>query len=228
MTVDIAHHHWRIDPAQYERHEQRRGRRHAFETLVSQRTALVVIDMVPFFVDLNPYTRGIIANVNDLAGVARRANALVVWVVPADVEPSPARVEFFGPDVAELYRRSGGTGSTRHRLAPDLETTGADLFIEKSTASAFFPGGATLHDELVDRDIDTVLLAGTVANVCVESSARDASSLGYRVVMVADAISATRDEDLNATLHTLYRSFADVRSSDELAGMLGPEISSSG
>ena len=32
--------------------------------------------------------------------------------------------------------------------------------------------------------------AGTVTNVCCESSARDASTLGYRVVMVADANAA--------------------------------------
>ena len=47
-------HDWHIDEAQYARHEARRGRRHAFEHLVPQRTALVVVDMVPFFLDENP------------------------------------------------------------------------------------------------------------------------------------------------------------------------------
>jgi len=39
--------------------------------------------------------------------------------------------------------------------------------------------------------------------VCCESSARDASTLGHRVIMVAAA--AHRDEDHIATRHTIYR-----------------------
>ena len=59
-----------------------------------------------------------------------------------------------------------------------------------------------------------------MANVCCESTVRDATTLGYRVVMVADANAAARDEDLNATLHTVYRSFGDVRPTDEVLGLL--------
>jgi nicotinamidase-related amidase len=73
---------------------------------------------------------------------------------------------------------------------------------------------------LADRGIDTVLITGTVANVCCESSARDASTLGYRVVMVADANAARRDQDLNATLHTVYRTFGDVRPTSEVLELI--------
>jgi len=37
---------WRIDPRQYARHEQRRGKRHAFERVDPARTALIVVDMI--------------------------------------------------------------------------------------------------------------------------------------------------------------------------------------
>lgn len=40
-------HDWRIEDREYGRQEQWRGRRHAFEHLHSQRTALAVIDIVP-------------------------------------------------------------------------------------------------------------------------------------------------------------------------------------
>jgi nicotinamidase-related amidase len=65
-----------------------------------------------------------------------------------------------------------------------------------------------------------VLIAGTVANVCCESSARDASTLGYRTIMLADANAAVRDADLNATLHTIYRTFGDVRTTQEVLELL--------
>ncbi len=60
-----------------------------------------------------------------------------------------------------------------------------------------------------------------MANVCCEATARAASALGYRVIMVADANAAMRDEDLNATLHTIYRSFGDVRPTSELLELIG-------
>jgi hypothetical protein len=44
--------------------------------------------------------------------------------------------------------------------------------------------------------------------------------------MVADANAAVRDEDHNATLRTIYRSFGDVRpTSDVLAMIASPRIS---
>lgn len=218
--MNVAQHDWWIDPVQYRRHEQRRGRRHAFETLTPARTALIVIDMVPFFLDANGYTRGIVPNVNQLASSVRSAGGAVAWVVPSPAAPSPARLEFLGAEVAETYRLSGGEGAPRQRIAASLDVAGTDLCVEKSTPSAFFPGASTLHRELTLGEIGTVLLAGTVANVCVESSARDASALGYRTVVVADAVSAGCDADLNAMLLTTYRSFGDVRSTADVIELI--------
>lgn len=214
-------HEWRIDPAQYERHEQRRGRRHAFETLDAARTALVVVDLVPFFVDENPYAAGVIPNVNRLAAALRSAGGTVAWVVPAVVPSPPVHVEFFGPAIAPLYADSGGSGDVPGRLAPALDAHMDDLFVEKSAASAFFPGRCPLHDVLQERRIENVIVVGTLANVCCESTVRDANTLGYRVVMVADANAAGTDAELNATLHTVYRSFGDVRPTDEVLGLIG-------
>lgn len=49
---------------------------------------------------------------------------------------------------------------------------------------------------------------------------RDAAALDYRVVTVADANAAQSDAVLNATLHTVYRSFGDVRPSAEVIELL--------
>jgi nicotinamidase-related amidase len=56
-----------------------------------------------------------------------------------------------------------------------------------------------------------VIVTGTVTNVCVEATVRHASTLHYRVILVADACSAGRDQDHNATLHVDYRTYGDVR-----------------
>lgn len=96
----------------------------------------------------------------------------------------------------------------------------ADLLAEKTAFSAFFLGNCPLPSLLVERGINTVLVTGTVTNVCCESSARDASTLGYRAIMVADANAAMRDQDHSATLHTIYRSFGDVRLVAEVIAMI--------
>jgi nicotinamidase-related amidase len=213
-------HDWRIEPREYARHEARRGRRHAFAQLDPRRTALVVVDMVPFFLEANPYARGIVPNIRALATALRSAGGTVAWVLPGTAPFSPATNEFYGPDVAETYRNSGGTGPLPDRLAPGLGPSAEDLFVEKTAASAFSPGQCALDERLRQRDVQTVLVTGTVANVCCESTTRDASTLGYRVIMVADANAARRDEDLNATLHTIYRSFGDVRPTSEVLDMI--------
>jgi nicotinamidase-related amidase len=209
--TDMAHHTWLIEPREIQRHEARRGRRHAYEWLDPRRTALVVVDVVPFFVEESAYVRGIVPNVNRLAGALRARGGTVSWVVPRNGAPSEVGREFYGDRVAEMYAGSGGLGAPRDRLWKQLDVAPADVVAEKTGPSAFFPGDCTLHEQLVERGITTLVVTGTVTNVCVESTVRDASTLDYRVILVADACAAVRDQDHNATLHVVYRSFGDVR-----------------
>lgn len=213
-------HDWHIEEREYARHEQRRGRRHAFERIEPTRTALVVVDMVPFFVEEMEFCRGIVPNIGRLASSLRDAGGTVAWVLPGPSTTMRRDDEFLGPEVAETYRKLGGKGPLRERLWHEFEVSDEDVLVEKSAASAFFPGRSPLPAALDARGIDTVLITGTVTNVCCESSARDASTLGYRVLMVADANAARRDEDHNATLYTVYRSFGDVRPTDDVIGLI--------
>ena len=217
-------HAWRIEDREYARQEERRGRRHAFETLEPARTALVVIDMVPFFVSGGGYCLGIVPKIASIADALRGVGGTVAWVVPATADRLAVSEEFFGPETAAAFRRSGGDGPVAGRIWAGFEVHPDDLFAEKTAVSAFFPGSCALPSLLAGRGITTVLISGTVTNVCCESSARDASTLGYRVIMVADANAAMRDQDHNATLHTIYRSFGDVRAAAEVIGMINSAV----
>jgi nicotinamidase-related amidase len=215
-------HAWHIEEREYARQEQRRGRRHAYTSLDPARTALVVIDMVPFFLEGGfSYGLGVIPNINSIAAAVRTAGGTVAWVVPGTATPAGAGDEFYGAEAAALLRQSGGDGPLTTRVWKDMATDPADLFAEKNAASAFFPGRSSLPSQLDDRGIATVLIAGTLTNVCCESSAVDASTLGYRVIMVADANAARRDCDHNATLYTIYRTFGDVRPTADVLAMIG-------
>ena len=220
MTGEPAPLHWAIDEQQYRRHEERRGRRHAFERLNPRTAVLVVVDVIPFFVEPSPRCRAIVPIVNLLAHELRQAGGTVAWVVPGYVEPSAKDREFYGDEVAEKYAQSGGDGRPVDRLWGGPEVESGDLVAEKTAASAFFPGRSELPELLAGRGIDTVIVTGTVTNVCVEASVRDASTLDYRVVLVADGCAGITDRDHNATLHVIYRSYGDVRPAAEVVGLI--------
>ena len=71
-----------------------------------------------------------------------------------------------------------------------------------------------------DLGIDTVIIAGTLTNVCCEASARDAMMADFKTFMAADANAARSDAEHLASLATVIQFFGDVRSCDELIAML--------
>lgn len=220
MTDDGSVHDWHIEEREYRRHERRRGRRHAYVHLDPRRTALVVVDMVPFFVEHLSYARGIVPSVNQLTAAARKAGSTVAWVVPGYHPPAAATREFFGGEIADMYARSGGAGEPRDRLWHELTYVDGDIAVEKTATSAYFPGRSPLPELLAARHINTLIVAGAITNVCVEATVRDAATRGLRVILAADACAARRDRGHNATLHTVYRSYGDVRPAEEIIGLL--------
>jgi nicotinamidase-related amidase len=101
-----------------------------------------------------------------LAAAVRAAGGLVVCV----------RVE--RPGVPEQPPGSG--------FASGGEPGPGDLEIVKHTWGAFQDTG--LHEALTARGCDTLVLAGLMTNMGVESTGRAADELGYRTVYAADAM----------------------------------------
>jgi nicotinamidase-related amidase len=76
---------------------------------------------------------------------------------------------------------------------------------------------------LKSRGIDTVLIGGTLTNVCSEASARDAAMQDFKTTIVSDANAARSDGEHLATLITFIQSFGDVRRTDELIALLNAQ-----
>ena len=66
----------------------------------------------------------------------------------------------------------------------------------------------------MSRGIDTILVTGTVTNVCCESTARDAMMRNFRAIMVTDGNATFTDEEHNAALMSFYLVFGDIMSTD--------------
>lgn len=78
---------------------------------------------------------------------------------------------------------------------------GTDVEILKHFPSGFFR--TSLHDELQERSVDTVLIGGFSTSGCVRATALDALQHGYVPLVVEDA-AADRDE------HVQHANLADI------------------
>ena len=88
--------------------------------------------------------------------------------------------------------------------------------VTKVTYSAFGAASPALDDLLQSYGIDTLLIAGTLRNVCCETTARDGVVLDYNVIMVSDANATLADTQHAAALNTFTMFFGDVMMADEV------------
>lgn len=69
--------------------------------------------------------------------------------------------------------------------------------------------------------IDNLVLVGIATDVAVESTARAASDLGYRTIVVSDACTADSDESHARSLDVLRKWFAETPTANEVLSALG-------
>jgi len=202
-----------------------RGSLKRYDCLFGPMTALVVIDlqnafMLPGMPVEVPTACEIVPNVNTLAVATRAAGGKVVWVQMSLEGQSEAWNVFFDSDYRRAILPHLTPGSRGFELHADLDVQPQDTIVVKTRYSAFIQGSSDLDRKLRDAGIDTVIIVGTLTNVCCESSARDAMMLNYRVVFVADANAALTDIEHNATLTAMLRVFGEVATTDETIGLL--------
>jgi ureidoacrylate peracid hydrolase len=209
---------------------ERRGRRHINEQLEAASCALVVIDLQDGFmlpgVPLEvAAARAIVPNVNRLAAAVRSAGGRVVWVrmnVEGERDSWSAFFRRFPAEVAERQLVALAPGGAGYPLYRDLDVHAGDEIVDKKRYSAFIPGSSPIDGLLRKAGVDTLIVTGTLTNVCCESTARDAMMLNYNIVFVSDANATWTDAQHNATLTTMVQNFGDVMTTDEVVERLVP------
>ena len=208
----------------------RRGGEHCFADLDPAHTALVVIDLQHAFMNeavghaVCPAARDIVPTVNRLAAEVRETGGGVFWIKMTHdarclAEWSVAH-QMASPQMREKRIAALSEGGLGHELWPDLEVRPEDEIVKKYRYSAFMPGTSELPERLRARGFDTVLITGTVTNVCCESSARDANMTNFRTIMVSDGNAAGTQAEHDASLSAFYNTFGDVMDSDMIIACL--------
>jgi len=180
-------------------------------TLDARTTALLVIDMQNDFLDSEGYfsrrgldvarlTRAVepIVSLRDALPKGMRT-VLTAQVYEADGSDDLQRVHRLKP--ARLARAVGDVpvirGSWGAQIVPALQPRPQDTVITKRRFDAFHQTDL----ELLLRcwGVKTLIFAGVVADVCVESTLRAAYVRDFDVVLARDCIEAWRDDDLFRT-----------------------------
>ena len=209
----------------------RRGRWEIFQEIDAPATALLVVDMQKAFVAEGaplevPVARSIVPNINAIAAALRAAGGHIIWVKTTLTDASGASAwtvyhqNFFTPDKASYHRNAVSADAPWHDLYGELDVQAEDRVFEKKRFSAFFSNAPKLDDVLREKAIDTLIVTGTLTNLCCESTARDGMMSGYKILFPHDANATLTDEEHNGSLVNIAQGFGDVRASAEIVAML--------
>ncbi len=198
--------------------------------LSARRTALVVVDMqyldahpdcgigrtaalagtADMFAEYWPAVERAVVAQQRLIGAAHRVGMQVIFTRIA-TQTAQAR------DVGRQHRLVGlavPRDSREAELLDELRVGADDLVLSKTSSSPFNSTG--VDQFLRNLEIDTLLVCGVVSNGCVEGTIRDASDLGYQVVMVEDACAAVTPALHQAAITNLKDAFCNCRTTDDV------------
>lgn len=110
-------------------------------------------------------------------------------------------------------------GTWGHEFHPDLVPDDNTIVMNQHKGlSNFWTGDAAL--QLRQYGIETVIMAGMSANLCVESHTRDAIENGFDVIIVADATAGAGPYAKKAALINYEFIAHEVATTDEITGRL--------
>lgn len=166
---------------------------------ISGRQAILVVDMLKDFVSGElgcERARDIVPAVVQLIDAARLCDVPVIFCNDSHVN-GDRELEFWGEHAM--------AGTADADLIPELTPQEKDFVVPKHHFSGFF---ATELDGLLRKlGVDTVIIAGIYADICVAHTVADAYQNGYRVVVASDAVNAMTEQDYKSSLEYMKRTY---------------------
>src|SRR5690606_9905987 len=115
-------------------------------------------------------------------------------------------------------RRTCVRGTWGAEFVEELKPLPGERVVDKCRYSAFF--NTDLEVGLRSRGIQTLIVTGVVAQVCVESTIRDAFFRDFDVILLRDCTASYDDQLYGATLKNVEISYGAVMTSTEIVDWL--------
>lgn len=181
-------------------------------TLDPTRTALLVVDMQNDFVDPEGslFVESAPSTLPSIARLIERTRQSGARVIFTQDTHTPDDREF------EIWPVHCVQGSWGWKIVDGLAPEPDDLVVRKARYDAFY---GTQLEHYLSRiwKIDTLIIVGTVSNICVAQTAASAGLRWFHVVVPAEGISALTEFDQAATLRqitSLYNGKVVARGAD--------------
>ncbi|HSQ05050.1 MAG TPA: isochorismatase family cysteine hydrolase [Burkholderiales bacterium] len=164
-------------------------------TIDPKRTAFLLLDVQMDLVQITPglEERHVLSNMAAVLREARRRNAAVIHIT-ASVRPDFLDLPKDNPlwDGIRKARQLiiGTPGAAIH---PSVKPFENELVLNKTCVDPFLT--TNLGQALQNADANTLVLMGLWTNYVVEATARHASDMGYRVLLVEDACASNTAEN---------------------------------
>ncbi len=194
--------------------------------------ALLVVDMQNDFVRTGaplevPDARATIEAHRRLIAAFRRMGAPVVYTKFL-ATPEPSLLWRWSPQCAPptlCCRKGIKRGYADHPaelecsdIVGEIYPQEGDTIIEKYGYGAFH--GTRLSDRLRQAGVRSLVVTGTVTQICVEETAREAFHHGFATTLASDAVSSFAPDLHAATLKNFAMKFGWVEDSDTIARLL--------
>ncbi len=166
-------------------------------TAIDKNTALVLIDLQKGVVQMNVAhpIKDVLEKSVHLIDAFRKAALPVVVVNVVPIGQKQRRTEQAVPSLTSLPPDFS-------EIADEITTHPTDIFITKGTWNAFY--NTRLHQELQERNITGIVLAGVSTSIGVEGTARAASELGYNISFAIDAMTDRVAEAYHNSLNIIF------------------------
>lgn len=166
--------------------------------------------------------RDVVAKVNGLAERFRQAGSSVVYTRVA-WKPDLSDLEVNSP-ILGIVQQSGclQEGAALAEIVEPLTPKAGDIVVTHQRVGGF--QNSNLDQVLEENGIMTTVFVGVATNFSVEGTARTASDLGYRTIVVEDACSAATPESHTASIESLGL-LAEIVSINDVTAALTATVS---
>lgn len=180
-----------------------------------QRPALLVVDMAKAFTNPEmPLGSNLDAQIEAIQRLLRAAHDRDAPVVFSTVSYEDENLKDAG--IFGMKQKGSATlraGTDGVRIDPRLDVRQTDSLLVKKYASCFF--GTDLVSRLLVRQVDTLIITGCTTSGCVRATAVDACQIGFRPMVVREAVGDRSQAAHEQSLFDLSAKYADVVSLEE-------------
>ncbi|MBN2487571.1 MAG: cysteine hydrolase [Methanosarcinaceae archaeon] len=190
-------------------------------------TALIIVDAQNFIL----HEKGLSANwgvlkhakeknmiKNTVKAIEKaRASSIPIIYIRMDIRPQILPDIGFWKEIKEIdfTEITPEEGDFQMGVIDELTPHPEDFIVNKyHTMDSFY--NTDLDQILRSLKCDTLLFAGAVTNLCVESTARGAFDRGYRFVVLSDCIASMNEEVQRFSLDFVFPMLGEVCTSEQL------------